>query len=136
MNILYIEDNEADKLLVRTILKSINPSYNVYIFPDGPSALGFLNSMKSRSNALSIDLILLDFALPKMNGADILQIIKSDLYLRNIPVVGLSGSVPIKEEFRNLGAVGFIEKKLDLQELEFEIRNVLSMIAGMSIKSR
>lgn len=81
MNILYIEDNEGDRLLVRTKIKSINPAYNIFIFPDGPSALGFLNLVKSQKSSPSIDLILLDFGLPRMNGIDILQIIQSDEFL-------------------------------------------------------
>lgn len=127
MNILYIEDNEGDRLLVRTIIKSINPAYNIFIFPDGPSALGFLNLVKSKNNP-SIDLILLDFGLPRMNGIDILQVIQSDEFLNKIPVVGFSGSGPMREEFRAMGAVAFIEKKVDLYEMELAIRNVLSSI--------
>lgn len=75
-----------------------------------------------------LDLILLDFALPKLNGIEILKIIKSDDSLKNIPVVGFSASVPILEEFMNMGAFGFIEKKFNLDELELEISNILSRI--------
>ncbi|HEX2865558.1 MAG TPA: response regulator [Ignavibacteriales bacterium] len=127
MNILYIEDNEGDKLLVRTIIKSINPAYNVFIFPDGPSALGFLNMMKSKESS-SIDIILLDFGLPRMNGIDILQVLQSDESFSSIPVVGFSGSGPMREEFKTMGAVAFIEKKVDLYEMELELRDVLSAI--------
>ncbi|MGE5351194.1 MAG: response regulator [Acidobacteriota bacterium] len=135
MNILYIEDNEGDKLLVRTIIKSINPAYNLFIFPDGPSALGFLEQLKVKENNLSIDLILLDFGLPKMNGIDILQVIQSDEFLRQIPVAGFSGSAPIREEFTSMGAITFIEKKVDLYEMELDVRNIISMINSMPHKN-
>lgn len=133
MNILYIEDNEADRLLVKTIIKSINPAYNIFIFPDGPSALGFLKLMKSKESSPSIDLILLDFGLPKMNGIDILQALQSDEFLNRIPIVGFSGSSPMREEFRRMGAAAFIEKKVDLHEMELDIRNILSTISGRPV---
>lgn len=125
MNIVYLEDNEADRFLIQTIIKNINPAHNLFVFPDGPSALNFLNVIKTR---MILDLILLDFALPKLNGIEILKIIKSDDSLKNIPVVGFSASVPILEEFMNMGAFGFIEKKFNLDELELEISNILSRI--------
>lgn len=134
MNILYIEDNEGDKLLVRTIIRSISPAHNLFIFPDGPSALGFLSQTKSQEKNPSIDMILLDFGLPRMNGIEILRVIQSDESLRQIPVVGFSGSLPIREEYRSQGAVAFIEKKVDLYEMELDIRNALSMINSMNQK--
>lgn len=126
MNILYIEDNLADRVLVKTIIRNINPVDNIYIFPDGPAAISFMRSMTQKNNGKFLDVVLLDFGLPKMNGIEVMQLIKSDELLSKIPVVGFSASIPIRDEFIKHGADAFIEKKSDYLQMESDIKTLLS----------
>lgn len=89
MNIVLIEDNEGDVFLFEDLLSDIG--YNtksVKVLRDGERAIQYLSNFQNQNP----DLVFLDINLPKLNGHDILDKLKEDLYKRNIPVVILSSS--------------------------------------------
>ncbi len=91
MNILLVEDNEADIVLTREALSHSNTPLNLEVVQDGESALRFLRNVHNPFGKLP-DLILLDLNLPGMNGMEVLENIKADTKLRTIPVIILSTS--------------------------------------------
>jgi two-component system, chemotaxis family, response regulator Rcp1 len=93
-HILLIEDSRADVKIIERALREGDVSHRLTVIPDGKNALDYL--FKLRDDGVSSDgepdLILLDLNLPGMDGCQVLTRIKSDPYLRMIPVVILTTS--------------------------------------------
>ena len=90
--ILVIEDNPADLTLTLEALKHSGIDAEVYSVSDGQTALEFLRQRGVHSSAWRPDLVLLDGDLPRISGFDVLEAIKMDPAIRQIPVVMVSGN--------------------------------------------
>lgn len=112
--ILLIEDNEDDVFLTKRALKKKNISHILVIAEDGKEALNYLfeenGQVKQEPN-----LILLDLKLPKIDGLQVLQKVKSEPTTRNIPVVVLSTSSQDEDIVKsyNIGANSYVRKPVD-----------------------
>lgn len=91
-NILLIEDNPGDIRLTQEAFKEGNTKVNLEVVTDGVEALKYLRKENNYFDKQSPDLILLDLNLPKKDGREILEEIKSDQSLRKIPIVVLTTS--------------------------------------------
>ena len=92
--ILLVEDDPKDVELTLTALEEYNLANEVVVARDGEEALDYLyrrGSFTNRSNG-NPAVMLLDLKLPKVDGLEVLQLIKSDEKLRMIPVVVLTSS--------------------------------------------
>lgn len=92
IDILLVEDNAGDVSLIRDGLRFGSLSKRLNIVTDGEQALKYLARQDSYRNAGRPDLIILDLNLPKVDGRQVLELIKADPDLRYIPVVILSSS--------------------------------------------
>ncbi len=92
IEILLVEDNDADALLVAHALRKAKLPNRLHRVADGLSALQFLRKQGRYACAPRPHLILLDLNLPRMNGREVLAEIKDDENLRMIPVVVLTAS--------------------------------------------
>lgn len=97
VRILLVEDNPADVELMREMLGEARISNELHVVEDGDQATDFLRRQGDHSDAPDVDLILLDLNLPRKDGKEVLQEIKSDEELRRIPVVVLTSS-PAQED--------------------------------------
>jgi chemotaxis family two-component system response regulator Rcp1 len=93
-HILLIEDNRADAKIIERALREGHLSHRLTVIPDGRHALEYLFGLRDVTDASESDpdLILLDLNLPGIDGCQVLTQIKSDPYLRLIPVVVLTTS--------------------------------------------
>ncbi len=89
-NVLLVEDNPADVRLMREAFLECQIAANIHLAVDGCDAVGFLHRQHRHAEAPRPDLVILDLNLPKRDGQTVLQIIKHDPDLREIPVVVLS----------------------------------------------
>jgi CheY-like chemotaxis protein len=92
--ILLVEDDPKDLELTLTALEEYNLANEVVVARDGEEALDYLyrrGTFATRSNG-NPAVMLLDLKLPKVDGLEVLQLIKSDEKLRMIPVVVLTSS--------------------------------------------
>ena len=115
IGILIIEDNPGDILLIKEELKHIKLNSTISIAKDGEQALEMLKNQNVYINFKKPDLILSDINLPKINGHQVLEEIKNDYNLKNIPVVIItSSSLPEDkiETFKNQ-AHAYITKPID-----------------------
>lgn len=90
--ILLIEDNLGDILLTKEAFRSTHFKHNLRIARDGNEALKILSRKGEFNNLPLPDLILLDLSLPKIDGREVLEKIKTNIELKDIPVIILSGS--------------------------------------------
>ena len=92
VNILLVEDNEGDIILTTEAFKDMKLENKINVVRDGEEALRFLKKQEPFTDAATPQLILMDINLPGMDGKELLDIIKRDESLKNIPVVMLTSS--------------------------------------------
>ncbi|WP_158975428.1 response regulator [Cellulophaga sp. L1A9] len=92
ITILLVEDNEGDVLLTTEALESCKITNTLKVVNDGEEALNFVYKKENFVNEKTPDLILLDVNLPKKNGHEVLQILKSDSSYKHIPIIMLTTS--------------------------------------------
>ncbi|MFP5039594.1 response regulator [Parasediminibacterium sp. JCM 36343] len=118
VEILLVEDNMNDAELTKRAL-SKNKILNTLIhLKDGASAIDFLfgkGEFEGRDISHKPKVILLDLKMPKVDGLEVLKVIKSDPLTKNIPVVVLTSSKenPDIEKSYELGANSYIVKPVD-----------------------
>jgi CheY-like chemotaxis protein len=126
--ILLVEDDPRDVELTLTALGDYNLANEVVIARDGEKALDYLYSRgefsgRSQDNPA---VMLLDLKLPKIDGLEVLQQIKSDERLRLIPVVVLTSSHEEKDMIRSyqLGVNAYVVKPVDFHEFVNAIKEL------------
>ncbi|MBT8221362.1 MAG: response regulator [Bacteroidia bacterium] len=92
INILLIEDNPGDVRLTQEAFKEAGMEVTLDVAMDGVEAIDMLRKKPPYEDSNIPDLILLDLNLPKLDGREVLEVIKSDSKLRIIPVVVLTTS--------------------------------------------
>lgn len=91
LNILLVDDTPSDVRLTQEALKHSTLDFCITVAEDGEEALSYLRRTKAAGKALP-QLILLDLNMPRKNGHEVLDEIKSDSGLERIPVVLLTVS--------------------------------------------
>jgi len=120
--ILLVEDNRADQELIRRAVEKVTIPGELRIVEDGEEALAYLfRRGKYQDPAASPrpDLLLLDLNLPRIDGYQVLEEIRTDSKLRLMPVVVLTTSRQEKDIIRSyeLGCNSFIPKPQGLDPL-------------------
>jgi CheY-like chemotaxis protein len=118
IEILLVEDNPGDVRLTREALREGKVWNNLSVVGDGVAAMRFLRREESHKTAPRPDIVLLDLNLPKKDGRQVLEEIKLDPDLRQIPVVILTTSKAEEDVLRsyNLHANCYISKPVDLEQ--------------------
>lgn len=92
VEVLLVEDDPGDELMTREAFEDNKIGNTLHVARDGEEALDFLYRRGAHADAPSVDLILLDLNLPKYDGRQVLEQIKSDPDLTHVPVVILTTS--------------------------------------------
>ena len=118
IEILLIEDNEGDIVLTVEALKTTKIVNNLMVIEDGEKALAYLREEGEYKGRPVPDLILLDLNLPKIDGREILHIIKNDDKIKFIPVVILTTSNSEEDVLKSYleHANCYITKPLDMEQ--------------------
>ena len=130
IDLLLVEDNSSDAELTIRELKKHNLANSLYHVKDGEEALEFIFATGrfagQRSSESFPKLILLDIQMPKINGIEVLQRIKSDERLKSIPVVILTSSKedPDIKKCYALGANSYIVKPVNFESFAESIKNL------------
>jgi chemotaxis family two-component system response regulator Rcp1 len=119
IEVLLVEDNPGDVRLVREVFKDSQLPYNLSVAKDGAEAISFLQRQAPYTNAPAPRLILLDLALPKKGGLEMLEELSPELRKNNVRVVILTNSEAEQDldESFTLGAVSYMVKPIDSEKL-------------------
>jgi two-component system response regulator len=129
-DVLLVDDSQEEAELTSEILQREKRAANIHLVRDGEDALDFLfcrNAFAERSFARPPKVVLLDLKLPKVNGIQVLEQLKSDYRTRFIPVVILSSSNEERDLVRSyeLGANSYIQKPMDFEKFRYTVKTVV-----------
>lgn len=92
LHILLVEDNAADVRLLKEAMHEVGFQHRLSIVSNGEEAVDFVFRRNGFQSASRPDLILLDFNLPRKNGAEVLDEVKKDAAVSSIPIIVLTSS--------------------------------------------
>ena len=126
--ILMVEDDPRDVELTLTALGEYNLTNEVVVTRDGAEALDYLYCRRNFTGRTSENpaVLLLDLKLPKVDGLEVLQQIKSDEKLKMIPVVVLTSSREERDMVASykLGVNAYVVKPVDFHEFVNAIKEL------------
>jgi two-component system, chemotaxis family, response regulator Rcp1 len=126
VEVLLVEDNPGDVRLTQEALKDGRVLVNLTVAADGVEALDILHRTGAHASKARPDLILLDLNLPKKNGREVLEVIKADDDLKQIPVIVMTTSKAEQDIHRayHLNANCYVTKPVDLDEFLNVVRSI------------
>lgn len=130
VDLLLVEDNINDAELAIRELKKHHLTNNLFHVKDGEEAIEFIFALGRYAGTRSVSnppkLVLLDIQMPKVNGIEVLQRIKSEEITRSIPVVMLTSSKedPDVKKSYALGANSYIVKPVNFEGFAEAIKNL------------
>jgi CheY-like chemotaxis protein len=118
--ILLVEDNARDLELTLLALERSQLANEVIIARDGAEALDYLfrrNGFEDRAEG-NPSIVLLDLKLPKVDGLEVLQLVRGSSMLRSMPVVMLTNSKEDHDLGRayELGANAYVVKPVEFKD--------------------
>lgn len=126
IDVLLVEDDPGDELMTREAFEFNKVGNTLHVVRDGEEALDFLYRRGAHAEAVRPDLILLDLNLPKYDGRQVLETIKNDPDLADIPVVILTTSGAEEDIVRSykLHANAYVTKPVDLDQFIAAVRQI------------
>ena len=123
LKILLIEDDVIEVMKFNRTIGSLKLSHKVIKANNGEDALKILENKNNRP-----DIILVDLNMPKINGIEFLNILKSDNVLRYIPAIVLTTSSNMKDlrECYEVGIAGYLLKPLKYEDYVSRIEKLLA----------
>jgi chemotaxis family two-component system response regulator Rcp1 len=126
MDVLLVEDSPGDIRLTVEAFRDANPTVHIIVVRDGTEAMAYLRQLGIYVLAPRPDLILLDLNMPKMDGREVLALIKADESLKLIPTVILTTSAEeadIVHSYKH-HANCYLQKPVELQSFEDLVKSV------------
>jgi two-component system response regulator len=127
--ILLVEDSHADEVLTLRALKKNGIANRIVVARDGVEALDFLfgsGAHAGRDLTSQPQVILLDLNLPRIDGHEVLERVRSDARTRFVPVVVLTSSKEDEDLIRSYshGANAYIRKPVDFAQFVEAVRTL------------
>jgi CheY-like chemotaxis protein len=133
---LQVEDDENDRVLLKIAQQTARLLMNVVAVEDGEQAIAYLKGEGTYSNRLRSplpSLVLLDLKLPRKGGFEVLEWIRGEESLKELPVIVMSSSAQECDRMRALrtGANAYLVKPISLTSLvEMVERIYFDWLAG------
>ncbi|WP_433613885.1 response regulator [Dactylosporangium sp. CA-139114] len=126
IEVLLVEDDPGDVLMTQEAFEEHKVRNKLNVVQDGEEALAYLRREGKFADATRPDLILLDLNLPRVDGREVLQVIKEDHDLRRIPVVVLTTSQADEDILRSysLHANAYVTKPVDFDSFIAVVRQI------------
>ena len=126
IEVLLIEDSPGDVRLTKEAFREANTAVHLHVAMDGVEAMAFLKKEGAHTQAPRPDIILLDLNLPRMDGRQVLSLIKEDEDLKTIPTVILTTSEAEADIVKSyeLQANCYLSKPVQLEAFETLVRSI------------
>jgi CheY-like chemotaxis protein len=126
IEVLLVEDDPGDVMMTREAFQDYKLHNQLHVVSDGAEAMEFLRQEGEYAGRPRPDLVLLDLNLPRMDGRQVLEAIKSDPDLASIPVVVLTTSENEDDVLRSysLHANAYVTKPVDFARFIEVIRQI------------
>ena len=126
IDILLVEDDPGAELITREAFEHNKLQNRLHVAHDGEEGLNYLYQRCGFEDVPRPDLILLDLNLPKYDGRQLLEKIKSDAELCRIPVVVLTTSSAEEDILRSydLHANAYVTKPVDIDQFINAVRQI------------
>ena len=117
--LVLVEDNPADVAYLEAVFEEVKLLNPLKVVSDGERALAYLRKEDPYAEAASPGLVLLDLHMPRMDGFQVLDELRSDPVMEMIPVVMLSSVVDDQEVIKayQKGARAYLHKPFDAKAL-------------------
>lgn len=118
VHILYVEDNPANRMLVKRVLEA--EGFSIIEAIDGPTGLEIAAQTRP-------DLILLDINLPEIDGYELAKRFRDTPGLQQVPILAVTANVMKGDRERTLaaGCDGYIQKPIDIDRLPEQVKTAL-----------
>jgi len=126
IEVLLVEDDPGDVLMTQEAFEEHKVRNKLNVVQDGEEALAYLRREGKYADSPRPDLVLLDLNLPRVDGREVLQVIKEDPDLRRIPVVVLTTSQADEDIMRSysLHANAYVTKPVDFDSFIAVVRQI------------
>ena len=126
IEVLLVEDDPGDVMMTREAFQDYKLHNQLHVVSDGAEAMEFLRQEGEYAGRPRPDLVLLDLNLPRMDGRQVLEAIKSDPDLASIPVVVLTTSENEDDVLHSysLHANAYVTKPVDFARFIEVIRQI------------
>jgi len=128
MDVLLVEDDAGDATMVGEAFGESGIAVRLHVAEDGEQAIEFLRRIDGFADAPRPQLIMLDLNLPRRNGLEVLEELKSDPDLLTIPVVVLTTSAAPEDVVRSytLHANAYVTKPTDFDGFADAVHQIAS----------
>lgn len=121
-----MEDNRFDEILTLRLLRKLHYT-DVVVVRDGAEALDYLlgtGQYQGREGRGRPHFVLLDLKMPKVDGIELLRIIRSQESVRDVPVIVITSSIEERDYrlCKELEALAYLNKPLNREDLEKTLR--------------
>lgn len=133
VRILLVEDDPGDVLITREALEHSGATHRMDVVGNGEEAVAYLRREGRYADRQLPHLVLLDLNLPRMDGKEVLSIVKADPELRHVPVIVLTTSDAESDvlDTYQLHANAFITKPVDFERFGEVVRQIDQFFLGV-----
>jgi CheY-like chemotaxis protein len=134
ITVLVVEDDPGDVLMIKEALESLSAPRRIHVVNDGREAWDCLRRQGIYADVPRPDLILLDLNMPRMDGRELLALIKTDEGLRTIPVVVFTTSAAEDDVTAAYArhANAYVTKPVDLEGFSEAVARIDDFFAGVA----
>ena len=119
-SVVIVDDQETARVALDEMIRGIDPGISTFLFSGGVEALAWLESQEP-------DLVITDFRMPGMTGAQLTAALRHNPRLQHVPVMVVTAADDrtVRYEALEAGAVDFLAKPIDPIEVRTRCRNLL-----------
>jgi CheY-like chemotaxis protein len=133
INILLVDDDQLDTMDIKRTLDKLNILYKLTIARNGEEAVQVLNGEHPESTGNLPDVVLIDINMPRMNGLELLQIIRTTEKWKDLKcfMITTSDEKVEKDKAKELGISGYIVKPFKANSSSLDSFNLMIDLMNM-----